>query len=178
MARPWAGSTSRECCAQGLGLRMTSSRQPGTAASISDLSVSSSIRSCLWSRCYLDERGRLPDAGIVRRFNIVGAEEGDGVLAGLGRVEMAGAGFAGKLLGVNLFLQRNEGVDEGFRSRRTTGYIDIDRDEAIYALENVVTLLERASGDGAGTHGDDVFGLGHLVIETDDLGRHLLGHGT
>ena len=45
----------------------------------------------------------------------------------------------------------------------STGMIAVD------ALEHVVALLERPAGDGAGAHGDDVFRLGHLVVEPHDL---------
>ena len=46
----------------------------------------------------------------------------------------------------------------------------------IGALHHRIGIVKkRATADGAGAHGDHVFGLGHLVVETHDLGRHLLG---
>ena len=68
-------------------------------------------------------------------------------------------------------------VDQGLGARRAAGNVDVDGDVAVDALEDVVALLERAAGDGAGAHGDDVLGLGHLVVEADDLRGHLLGDG-
>src|SRR5579872_4254562 len=100
---------------------MISSRQPGTAASSSDLIFSRSIRSCLRN---LHQR-YLPYFWILSGFQIVRAESGDDELAGLPGVQVARPGGAGESLLVDLFLQHHEGVDQGLRTGRATGDVDV-----------------------------------------------------
>jgi len=43
-------------------------------------------------------------------------------------------------------------VEQRLGARRAAGDVDVHRDETVDALEDVVALLERAAGDGAGAH--------------------------
>src|SRR5882724_1558825 len=53
--------------------------------------------------------------------------------------------------------------------------MDIYWNVSVDSLKDVVALLERTAGDGAGAHRNYVFGLGHLVVKPHDLWRHFLG---
>src|SRR5439155_25818433 len=56
--------------------------------------------------------------------------------------------------------------------------VDIHGNDQINALHHVVAVLViRAAAAGAGTHGDDELGVGHLVVESSDPGRHLVIDG-
>ena len=92
------------------------------------------------------------------------------------RVEVARASVAGQLLFADLLLQRHEGVDERFGPRRAAGNVHIDGNVAVDAFEHVVALLERAAGNRARAHRDDILRFGHLVVEPHDLRRHFLRH--
>src|SRR5258705_9733540 len=48
---------------------------------------------------------------------------------------------------------------------------------AVNPFQNVITLLERTTRNRTCAHRDDVLRLGHLVIETHNLGSHLLCYG-
>jgi hypothetical protein len=43
-------------------------------------------------------------------------------------------------------------------------------------LKDVVALLERTARNGARTHCNHVFRIGHLIVKTHDLWRHFFGH--
>src|SRR5882757_2440543 len=85
------------------------------------------------------------------------------------------AGTCQSLL-VNLLLQGHERVNQRFGARRTSGDVHVDRNIAVNTLQYVITLLERTARDRARAHSDDVFRLGHLVVETHNLWSHLLCH--
>src|SRR5271168_3631168 len=97
-------------------------------------------------------------------------------LAGQVLAQMPWPRLPRQVLATDLFLQGHEGVNQGLRTRGTTGNVDIDRDVAVDSLEYVVAVAKGPTGNGARSHSDDVFRFRHLVIETNHLGSHLLGH--
>ena len=153
-----------------------SRRQPGTLASSSDLIV---------SRVHPSLPGEIsgPAVALARRSGFCGGSRscapncGTGNSLGASAVRWRGRSAPVSCLLVDFLLQHHEGVDQRLGPRRAAGDVDVHRDVTVDALEHVVALLERAAGDGAGAHGDDVFRLGHLVVEADDLRRHFLGDG-
>src|SRR5450631_1049279 len=90
-------------------------------------------------------------------------------------IEKPGATLAGQRLSINLFLQRDQRLQQRLGARGASWDVYIDRNVAIDALQYVVSLLERSARDGASSHRDHVSGFSHLVIEPNNLGRHLLG---
>src|SRR5438132_1641590 len=159
---------------------------PGTAASIRDLicskdsTESSEVRESLEIESSdfpssLDFR-RMKDIWIGRRLQVVSAKGRHGELAGLVRIEMRGLVVARKLLSVDFSLQFHKSMEQRLRPGRTTGNVYIDWNITVYAFQNVITLFERPAGNGASAHGNDVFRIGHLVVEPHNLWRHFLGH--
>ena len=78
-------------------------------------------------------------------------------------------------LAVDLLLQHDQAIQERLRRGRATGNIDIDRNILVDARNDVIAFFERPAAGGAGTHRDDVFGFGHLVVEPGDHRHHRLG---
>src|ERR1700754_5084607 len=64
----------------------------------------------------------------------------------------------------DLFLQQSDGVNQLLRTRGASRNVDIDRDDLIDALQYRV-VVENSARRGAGAHGDDPFGLRHLLPE-------------
>src|SRR3989442_11604188 len=77
---------------------------------------------------------------------------------------------------VDFVLKPHQAIKQRFRPRRATGYIDIDRNHVIDALENRIRI-ERTTHVGAGAHGDDPFRIRHLVVHAADNRCHLQRHG-
>src|SRR5712691_5398644 len=70
-------------------------------------------------------------------------------------------------------LEVQERVDEGFRARRTTRDVDVDRHDPIDALDRRVAPLVATAGAGAVAEGDAPLWLGHLVPQPDERTGHL-----
>ena len=124
-------------------------------------------------------RGFLDEVGIARRNEVVFAAFRNGPLAdaiGTGANVARGVG-PGEFFAVDYLLQFHQPVEQRLGAGRTAWHVNIDRDEAVNPLEHVVALLERPAGNGAGTHGEAVFWLGHLVPDTDHLRGHFFGDG-
>jgi len=85
--------------------------------------------------------------------------------------------FTRQALLLNLLLQRHEGMKQCLGTRWTTWNVHIDWNIAVNPFEHIVSLLEWAARNRAGAHGNDVFGLGHLIVKPDDLRSHFLGYG-
>src|SRR5450432_543373 len=113
-ARECSTWSKSECCSHGLGLGIISTRQPGTFASMADLMFSRFIRPCLRN---LDQR-RPPHCRILGWLQIVRSELRNNKLARLAGVQVARPGFAGQGLFIDLFLEHEEGVNQGFRPGR------------------------------------------------------------
>src|SRR5436190_22269294 len=89
---------------------------------------------------------------------------------------MLGLVRARQSLTVDLALQFHESVQQCFWPRGATGNVDIDRDVTVDSFEHVIALLERSARNGARPHRNNVFWIGHLVVEPDDLRRHFFCH--
>src|SRR5437016_519620 len=74
---------------------------------------------------------------------------------------------------LDLLLQLDETLGEGFRARRTAGNVDVDRDHLVDAVADRVGELEEPTAVGAAPHRDDVLRIGHLVVEHLRAERHL-----
>ena len=74
---------------------------------------------------------------------------------------------------IDLFLQLQNRVQERFRAGGTPWNVDIDWNNLIATLHDCV-IIEDAAGGSARAHGDDPLGLGHLVVQATDDGRHFL----
>jgi len=92
------------------------------------------------------------------------------------RVKMPGPVFTGQRLFIYFLLQSDQGMKQRLGPRRAAWNVHIHWYVPINAFEDIVTLLERSARYGTGAHGNDVFGIGHLIIEPDHLGSHLLSH--
>src|SRR4051812_507593 len=145
---------------------------PGTAAS---------TRSLIWSsdsmRLFARHHGRFPDSFVVRGFDIMLAKSWERILTRNTFVGMARLVWTKQRIAIDLALQSHKRMQERFRSRRTTGNMNIHRKEAINPLQHIVPLFERTAGDSASAHRNHVFRLRHLVVEPHHLRGHFLGHG-
>jgi len=68
-------------------------------------------------------------------------------------------------------------IEHGFGARGTAGDVNVHGDDLIAALHDGV-IVEDAAGSGAGSHGDDPLGLGHLIVKLANDGSHLLGEAS
>ena len=78
--------------------------------------------------------------------------------------------FAGDLV-----LQLHQAFEQRFRTRRTTGDVNVNRQKLIDSLEDRVGAIH-AAGRRAGAHGDDPFWLRHLFVNAFYRQRHFVGH--
>ncbi len=78
-------------------------------------------------------------------------------------------------LRLNFLLQGNDAVEQGLGCGRAARHVHIHRDVFIDAGDHVVAFFKRAAAAGAGTHADDIFGFGHLVVQADNLRHHFFG---
>ena len=79
-------------------------------------------------------------------------------------------------LGVaHLPLQLEDAVHEGLAGGRAAGDVDVDGDDAVAAADDGVAVVVVAAAVGAGAHADDPAGVGHLVVDLAQGGRHLVG---
>ena len=70
-------------------------------------------------------------------------------------------------------MQLQNAVEQTFGPGRAARDIDVHRQVEVYALDHGVGI-ENAPGSGAGPHGDDPLGFGHLLVDALDGGHHLL----
>src|SRR5215831_15230867 len=119
---------------------------------------------------------QLKQIAIRGRHQIMFAKFRHRKLTWLLRLQKPSLPYASQFLFIDLALQFHECGQKRFRPRRTPGNINIDRDVAVDSFEHVVSLLERTSRDRARAHGDNIFRIGHLIIEAHDLWRHFLCH--
>jgi len=73
---------------------------------------------------------------------------------------------------LDLLLQHHDGVNQLFRPRRAARHVHIDGNHLVDGDQRVV--VEHAGRGGAGPHGDDPLGLGHLLVEVANHRRHLV----
>jgi hypothetical protein len=82
----------------------------------------------------------------------------------------------GHVLPADALLEQDNALEQCFGPRRASGDVHIDRDDLVHALGHRVRIPVRAATVGARTHGDDVLGVGHLVVQPLDRRGHLVGH--
>src|SRR5260370_23202120 len=70
-----------------------------------------------------------------------------------------------------------QGVKERLGSRGTASNIDIYRQNVIYSLKHRIAAVHAASGSTC-SHGDDPFGLRHLVVNALHSEGHFVGDCT
>ena len=58
-------------------------------------------------------------------------------------------------------------MKNGFRAGRASGYIKIDRQNLVNALNHAVDIVH-AAGIGAGAHGNNPAGFCHLFVQAQD----------
>src|SRR5512145_2201767 len=75
---------------------------------------------------------------------------------------------------VDLALQLDDAVDERFRPWRAAWYEHVDGHDLVHTLHDCV-VVEDAANRSAGSHGDHVLGLRHLVVDAPENRRHLPG---
>src|SRR5581483_10821030 len=73
---------------------------------------------------------------------------------------------------VNLVLQFQQRIEEVLRPRRTADHVHIRGHDLVHALQHRIRV-ERPAHRGASAHGDDPFGVWHLVINALHDRRHL-----
>src|SRR5712691_2236269 len=77
---------------------------------------------------------------------------------------------------LDLLLEQKEAVEQRLGGRRAARYIDVNRDHPVHALDHVVAVAKRPTGIGTGAHGDGPLGIGHLLVDALEHGRHFDGH--
>ena len=76
---------------------------------------------------------------------------------------------------LDLLLQLEDTVHERLGRGRAAGHVDVDGDDAVAAPDDGVGVVVVAAAVGAGPHGDDPSGVGHLVVDATEGGGHLVG---
>ncbi len=77
------------------------------------------------------------------------------------------------LLASDLLLQQHQPLQKGLGPWRATGHVDIHRNDLIDPLHHAVDVVHPA-GVGAAAHGHHPARLGHLLVEPQHRGGHLL----
>ena len=73
-------------------------------------------------------------------------------------------------------MELQDAVQQAFGPGRAAGDVDVHREVQVDPLDHRVGV-EDTPGAGAGPHGDDPLGLGHLVVNALDGGHHLFADG-
>src|SRR5690348_17303761 len=79
---------------------------------------------------------------------------------------------------VDLVLELDNAVQKGFRGRRATGDINIDRDDTVASAHHRVGVVIITAAIGAGAHGYHPARLRHLVIHLAESRRHFITKGS
>lgn len=77
----------------------------------------------------------------------------------------------------HLALKLEDAVHQSLTGRRAAGDVDVDGDDTVAATDDTVGVVVVATTVGAGAHGDDPSGLGHLIVDLAQGGGHLVGEG-
>src|SRR5688500_6306402 len=83
----------------------------------------------------------------------------------------------GHVLVLDALLQEDDALEQRLGPRRAAGHVHVDGDDLVDALGDGVAVPVGAAAVGARPHGDDVLGVGHLLVETADRHGHLVGDG-
>ena len=76
----------------------------------------------------------------------------------------------------DLLLQQHQPLEEGLRPRRAARDVHVHRQDLVHPLHHAVDVVHPARV-GATPHGDHPLRLGHLLVEPEDAGGHLLEDG-
>lgn len=63
-------------------------------------------------------------------------------------------------------------------SRWASGDVDVDRNDSIGSAEHRVGVVVVSTAVGTRSHRNDPLGLGHLIVDAAESGRHLVGDGS
>src|SRR5918995_3748350 len=75
---------------------------------------------------------------------------------------------------LDLLLELQNPIDQGFSSWRTAGNVNVDRNDPVTAAHHRVGVMIVASAIGAGSHRNHPAGFGHLVVYLTQRRRHLV----
>src|SRR3954454_19034919 len=75
---------------------------------------------------------------------------------------------------LDLLLELQNPIDEGFSSRRTAGNVNVDRNDPVTTANHRVGVVIVTTAVGAGTHRDHPPRFGHLVVDLTQCRRHLV----
>ncbi len=100
----------------------------------------------------------------------------DRPLAALGSSGKMNDGTEGSLR-FYLFLKQNQTLQNRFGAGRAARDVDIHRQDLVDALDDAVNIVHAATV-GAGSHGHDPLGFGHLLVEPQNYGCHLFEYGS
>ena len=89
------------------------------------------------------------------------------------RPRLSGRPPAGFMLCLDFCLELEQSVEHVLRPRGAPGNVDVHRDEYVDPHERRVIVVE-PTGAGADTERNDPLGLGHLVVDALQHGRHFL----
>src|SRR5262245_10152652 len=89
------------------------------------------------------------------------------------RARFGFAPFAGGVLALDFVLKLYQAVEHHLRPWRASRDINIDRYDSVDALHGRIVVIETA-GAGADSKRDDPLGVGHLLINSLQDGRHLV----
>src|SRR4029453_16909073 len=74
---------------------------------------------------------------------------------------------------LDALLEQHDALEHRLGARGAARHVHVDRDDLVDALRDGIRVPVRAAAVGARAHRDHVFGIGHLLVEPLDGGRHL-----
>ena len=78
----------------------------------------------------------------------------------------------------HLFAQLDHRIEDRLGARRAARQVEVYGDQLVHAAHGGGGICRKhAACDRAGTHGDHVFGLGHLLVQPNQGRSHFHGHG-
>src|SRR5438132_14245005 len=116
-----------------------------------------------------DHLWRMPDLRVVRRLQVMLAVLWHREFAGRIGVPIPRPVRSPQSLRINFSLQSHEGLDQGLWPWGTARNVHIDRQVAVDAFENIVSLLERPARNGASAHRGNILRLRCLIQKTTHL---------
>lgn len=78
---------------------------------------------------------------------------------------------------LDFLLQLQNTVEQRLGRRRTTGNIDIYRDDAVASADNWIWVVVIATAIGTTSHWDNPARLGHLIVDLAECRRHFVRDG-
>jgi hypothetical protein len=78
----------------------------------------------------------------------------------------------------NLILNSQQAFRERFRPWRASRNVDVNGDDLVHAFTNGIGELKKPAAAGAASHRDDVFRIGHLIVEELGALGHFISEGS